>query len=125
MFRILQTLEREPQEETPNQLFDTSPAPGKTPFDTSGLIKRENPHKYLLYKPTISQLLTFLASGFKELPGNGVMLLYLSADGCFGSNRRVEDVAYDVGGVVTNSRREPDHPSRNRRSGNLKEMHWL
>ena len=27
--------------------------------------KRPNPHKYLLYKPTFSQLFTFLASGFK------------------------------------------------------------
>ncbi|GIY08979.1 protein SCAI [Caerostris extrusa] len=30
--------------------------------------KRENPHKYLLYKPNISQLIVFLSSGFKELP---------------------------------------------------------
>lgn len=125
MFRILQTLEREPQEETNNQLFDTSPAPGKTPFDASGITKRENPHKYLLYKPTISQLLTFLASGFKELPANGVMLVYLSADGCFSSNKRGSDVAYDVGGVVTNSRREPEHPNKNKRTGNLKETHCL
>lgn len=27
--------------------------------------RRENPHKYLLYKPTFSQLYTFLASSFK------------------------------------------------------------
>ena len=27
--------------------------------------KLPNPHKYLLYKPTFSQLFTFLASGFK------------------------------------------------------------
>ena len=27
--------------------------------------KRPNPHKYLLYKPTFSQLFTFLSSGFK------------------------------------------------------------
>jgi len=26
-------------------------------------IKRENPHKYLLYKPTFSQIMVFLASG--------------------------------------------------------------
>ena len=32
MFRILQTLEREPQEDLTNQLYDTSPAPGRTPF---------------------------------------------------------------------------------------------
>lgn len=27
--------------------------------------KRENPHKYLLYKPTFSQLFTFLSASFK------------------------------------------------------------
>lgn len=27
--------------------------------------RRENPHKYLLYKPTFSQLYTFLAASFK------------------------------------------------------------
>ena len=33
-------------------------------------------------------------------------------------------VAYDFGGVVTNSRREPDTTNRNKRPGSLKEMHW-
>lgn len=28
-------------------------------------LKRENPHKYLLYKPTFSQIMVFLASGKK------------------------------------------------------------
>ena len=32
MFRMLQTLEKEPQEELSNQLYDASPAPGRTPF---------------------------------------------------------------------------------------------
>ena len=34
-------------------------------------------------------------------------------------------VAFDFGGVVTNSRREPDTTNRNKRPGSLKEMHWL
>ncbi len=46
-------------------------------------LKRDNPHKYLLYKPTLSQLLVFLGSGFKELPPKGALLLYVSADGVF------------------------------------------
>ena len=54
-------------------------------------LKRENPHKYLLYKPTLSQLLVFLASGFKELPMNGALLLYISADGLFPSFNSTED----------------------------------
>ena len=53
--------------------------------------KRENPHKYLLYKPTYSQLNTFLASGFKELPPNGALLLYISADGCLGNAKHTDD----------------------------------
>ncbi|XP_060079099.1 protein SCAI-like [Ylistrum balloti] len=98
MFRMLQTLEREPQEDLSNQIYDASPAPGKPPFvrphtyengDRNN--RRENPHKYLLYKPTFSQLNTFLASGFKELPPNGAMLLYISADGCLGNAKRNDD----------------------------------
>lgn len=53
--------------------------------------RRENPHKYLLYKPTLSQVLVFLASGFKELPANGALLLYISADGCFSTTKHPED----------------------------------
>ncbi|NXP16202.1 SCAI protein, partial [Thinocorus orbignyianus] len=49
--------------------------------------RRENPHKYLLYKPTFSQLYTFLAASFKELPANSVLLIYLSATGVFPSGR--------------------------------------
>jgi hypothetical protein len=33
MFRVLQTLEREPQEDfTGTQIYDASPAPGRPPF---------------------------------------------------------------------------------------------
>ncbi|EEC17464.1 conserved hypothetical protein [Ixodes scapularis] len=112
MFRMLQTLEREPQEDA-TQLYDASPAPGR----------RENPHKYLLYKPSFSQLFVFLASGFKELPPNGVLLLYVSADGSFPNAKQPEDVGYDYGGVTTNSKREPDHS--NKRNIQLKDLHCL
>lgn len=127
MFRMLQTLEREPQEDT-TQLYDASPAPGRVPFPENGGTgdsrpgKRENPHKYLLYKPTFSQLFVFLASGFKELPPNGVLLLYVSADGSFPNVKHPEEVGYDYGGVTTNSKREPDHS--NKRNIQLKDMHW-
>ncbi|KAL5011620.1 hypothetical protein ScPMuIL_010171 [Solemya velum] len=126
MFRMLQTLEREPQEDLTTQLFDTSPAPGRPPFENGNQgSRRENPHKYLLYKPTYSQLNTFLASGFKELPPNGAMLLYISADGCLGNAKHTDDAAYDLGGVMTNSRRDSDIANRNKRPGTLKEMHCL
>ncbi|CAC5362133.1 unnamed protein product [Mytilus coruscus] len=99
MFRVLQTLEREPQEDfTGTQIYDASPAPGRPPFENGDKnSKRDNPHKYLLYKPTYSQMNTFLASGFKELPPNGAMLLYLSADGSLGNAKHTDDAAYDLG----------------------------
>lgn len=76
--------------------------------------RRENPHKYILYKPTITQIMMFLATGlnilyidlhkkisifnnyfahqgFKELPANGVLLMYVSADGCFQTSKHVND----------------------------------
>ncbi|XP_053214724.1 protein SCAI-like [Panonychus citri] len=111
MFRMLQVLEREPQEDI-NQLYDTSPAPGRMATfpenDENRGHKRENLHKYLLFRPTFSQLFVFLASGFKELPRNGVLLLYLSADGTYPNAKHSEDVGYDMGGLVTNSRRDAD-----------------
>lgn len=130
MFRMLQTLEREPMEGThPMTILgggmlpmigthggplDASPAAGRLPYGPkaygengsgigSGLSGigplgggdrrpcRDNPHKYLLYKPSISQLLVFLASGFKELPPGGALLLYMSADGCFSTTQHPED----------------------------------
>ncbi|XP_067661934.1 protein SCAI-like isoform X1 [Haliotis asinina] len=135
MFRMLQTLEREPQEDLTNQIYDASPAPGRQPFmpmprpravgEENGDRRRENPHKYLLYKPTYGQLNTFLASAFKELPPNGASLLYISADGCHGNAKHTDDAAYDLGGVITNSRREGDAPIKGKRPGLLKEMHCL
>lgn len=63
-----------------------------------------SPHKYLLFRPSFSQLLLFMMSGFKELPPNGVLLLYLSADGSFGPmTGDGDDAGYDLGGVATNS----------------------
>ena len=54
-------------------------------------LKRDNPHKYLLYKPTVEQFLIFLASGQRELPANGALLLYISGDGCFSTKPTPED----------------------------------
>lgn len=42
--------------------------------------QRENPHKYLLYKPTFSQFYSYVSSAFKDLPPHSVMMIYLSAD---------------------------------------------
>ncbi|CAL1546949.1 unnamed protein product [Lymnaea stagnalis] len=126
MFRMLQTLEREPQDDLSNQIYDNSPAPGRTPFENGDRTnKRDNPHKYLLYKPTYGQLNTFLASAFKELPPNGAMVLYISADGCPGNQKHTDDAAYDLGGVITNSRREGEEQTKGKKAELYKEMHCL
>jgi len=120
MFRMLQTLEREPQDEL-TQVYDTSPATGRVPLENGGMLnKRENPHKYLLYKPTLPQLQVFLASGYKELPPNGALLLYISADGSFPVRPQPEDTGYDLGGVLMNPKRDVE-PQDNKRSGQFKE----
>ncbi|CAO3671664.1 unnamed protein product [Rhizopus stolonifer] len=62
MYRMIQSLEREPF------------LPDK--------IKRPNPHKYLLYLPSLSQLLVYIAVAFKDMNENAALLLYISADGC-------------------------------------------
>ncbi|KAG0337288.1 hypothetical protein BG000_005605 [Podila horticola] len=50
--------------------------------------KKPNPHKYLLYRPTLSQLMVYLATAFKEVASDSALLIYLSADG---SKRSAQD----------------------------------
>lgn len=64
--------------------------------------RRINPHKYLLYRPSLSQLFVYIATAFKDTAENGVMLLYLSADGC--EYPDVRDTGYK-GGVAANHRK--------------------
>lgn len=126
MYRILQILEREPSElqqqmQLQQQQLNTSPIHQPHGVSSSqsksfNLLARPtfngqqgvkgSPHKYLLFRPTFSQLFLFLASGFKELPQHGVILLYLSADGSFQSAFQqattIDEVGYDLGGIATN-----------------------
>lgn len=37
-----------------------------------------------------------LIKGFKELPANGVLLMYVSADGCFQTSKHVNDRKYII-----------------------------
>lgn len=41
-------------------------------------------YTYVIYK-------LFFIKGFKELPANGVLLMYVSADGCFQTSKHVND----------------------------------
>lgn len=142
MFRMLQTLEREPTESATHPLggphgmhgHDASPAasrippygvPGSKGYLENGRHYRDNPHKYLLYKPSISQLLVFLASGFKELPPGGALLLYMSADGCFSTTKHPEDYGYELGGLATSVKRDGVDSGIACRGKSYKENHCL
>ncbi|XP_062845045.1 protein SCAI isoform X2 [Trichomycterus rosablanca] len=120
MFRMLQALEREPV-----NLATQSTKPG-TLEPSEKPAKRENPHKYLLYKPTFSQLYTFLSASFKELPANSVLLVYLSATGVFPPGRAEYEGPYDFGGVLTNTNRDiVNGETVQKRNQAQKEMHCL
>ncbi|KYR01044.1 UPF0682 family protein [Tieghemostelium lacteum] len=102
MFRITQALEYEineirsesdnkqqPQSQTqqqsqPQSQTQQQPQTNTVSTSTSATSnnnKKKNPNKYLLYRPTVSQLLVFLANASKELSDNKAILLYLSVDG--------------------------------------------
>nr|XP_061800738.1 protein SCAI-like [Nerophis lumbriciformis] len=120
MFRMLQALEREPA----NLATQTSKQGILEPSEKPA--KRENPHKYLLYKPTFSQLFTFLSASFKELPANSVLLVYLSATGVFPSVHSEYEGPFDFGGVLTNSNRDiVNGEVIQKRNQSHKEMHCL
>ncbi|XP_050538417.1 protein SCAI [Daktulosphaira vitifoliae] len=139
MFRMMQTLEREKNRDETNHVSDP---PSRASFEKSYSItsnktlaypmmashdvnngRRENPHKYILYKPTITQIMMFLATGFKELPANGVLLMYVSADGCFQTSKHVNDLGYDCGGIMASSKREME--LTNKKGMHVKEIHCL
>lgn len=118
---MVQTLEREPTDEMnhvdgahgdgmtsyPMAGEHESPATSRMPpYDVSRSksymvngehrlsLYRDNPHKYLLFKPSINQILLFLANGCRELHPNGALLLYMSADGCFSTTKHPEDCEF-------------------------------
>ncbi|CAM4744582.1 unnamed protein product [Rotaria magnacalcarata] len=119
MYRMLQAVERQSVESTSSSderaLMQSPATQQKEILDLSDgeLSIRSNPHKYLLYKPTFSQIYAFTASAFRELPPNGVLLLYISADG-YDTHLKVKtEHSYDFGGVKTNSRRDETNDNSN------------
>ena len=80
MYRMLQAFEYEPSPGwKPNQ--PASDAKPESPVEPS--MKRVNPHKYLLFRPTLSQLWTYLSTAFNNLgeSQDSAMAFYVSADG--------------------------------------------
>ena len=105
---------------------------------SQSIIQRENPHKYLLYKPSFSQFYAYITAAFKDLPPHGIMMIYISAD-AFESNskkgqsdriftlffrlffnlffngiKKISTESYEFGGLKTNFKREQTtSPARN------------
>ncbi|XP_065068851.1 protein SCAI-like isoform X2 [Rhopilema esculentum] len=120
MFRFLQCVEREPSSLQSYSMKVSSSGPVSEPVDDTDKI-RHNPHKYLLYKPSFGQLITFLGAAFKDLPGNSIMLLYISADATFDAKSGQEEGFYETGGVCT--KKAKSTPTK--RSGRIKESNCL
>ncbi|KAJ3176095.1 hypothetical protein HDU87_005470 [Geranomyces variabilis] len=132
MYRLLQALEREPttassptrgsgedasggaggagggaeRKDDTGSTQDESTSGNATGGSSSDrAVRRTNPHKYLLYRPTFAQLMYYIATTFKDITDHNAILLYLSADG---SKKAVKpeqgDPAYltnYAGGVAT------------------------
>ncbi|KAJ3270720.1 hypothetical protein HDV01_007476 [Terramyces sp. JEL0728] len=113
MYRMLQSLEREPSlsggftKPVPQQappIDQTTSGVGMTSFDKEPeedtKSKRSNPRKHLLYRPTFAQLALYVATCFKDITENNCLMIYISADG---SKRQVKDGSPNeyVGGIAT------------------------
>lgn len=118
MFRMLQAVEREPTSALPDldsaaskKITTSLSMNDKSKINDLGgqtIIQRDNPHKYLLYKPSFAQFFTYISAAFKDLPPHGIMLVYLSADSCDSNSKTYasDKAGYDAGGVKTNNRRD-------------------
>ncbi|XP_026498595.1 protein SCAI [Vanessa tameamea] len=110
MFRMLQNLEweidvpiKDPSVDSPHASGETSKTPKRIGVPCVG--GNVNPHKYLLFKPSACQVVTYVASTINELPQKGVLLIFISADGYHPhQNTHPENYTYDIGGLITSSK---------------------
>lgn len=124
---MLQAVEREPSltESNKEKLNQNNELSYYNP------VHRDNPHKYLLYKPTISQSLTFISAAFKDLQPHSVLMIYISADASESHAKIKIDGAYDHGGVHTNNKKDNlinqngNNENFIKKSSNLKEIHCI
>ncbi|KAI7888173.1 protein SCAI, partial [Mucor mucedo] len=107
MYRMLQSLEREPFNVHPSATLKKSVDTNTTEKKEGVVLKedqntannnRSNPHKYLLYRPSLSQLMVYISTAFKDTSDGSALLLYLSADGCVYPDQTVPGYG---GGVIT------------------------
>lgn len=91
-FRMLQCLEWEPCGSFSLNIAPDSSNNGMGPNrmnlqqDIRDPALPPNPHKVILYRPTITYFLVVLATICEELPPDGILLIYLSASGEIGKN---------------------------------------
>ena len=104
-YRMAQAIERQPDDgliaaSNSCRMYENSPVPlrrhggnqnisilqqqpqQQNPTMTS--IRRDNPHKYLIYRPTFAQLFNCISSAHRDVSSNGVLLVYLSSDAAGG-----------------------------------------
>ena len=105
MYRVLQSLEREPNSKI-DQVSSNLDQSEET--DVENNLRRPNPHKYLLYRPTFAQLMVYICTAFKDVDENSALLIYLSADGAKSNVNSVNRtfliiIEYNGGIQTTNS----------------------
>ncbi|KAL4717846.1 hypothetical protein ACJJTC_000995 [Scirpophaga incertulas] len=113
IYKMIQILEKQPTRNfyyTP--ALDDSPPTERRYFMAAQNIDRlqydrskaVNPHRYVLFTPSVGQLLTHIASAFTDVAPNGTMLLYISADGYYPQPSKYveseEDVSDEAGGLL-------------------------
>ncbi|XP_024388949.1 uncharacterized protein [Physcomitrium patens] len=101
-FRMLQALEWEPSGSLFKARTDSSMGIGASggigvSEDISDPSLPPNPHKYILYRPTVQELLLVLATACDELPCDGIALLYISASGRSGRSLSMSMSTQDLG----------------------------
>ncbi|KAI9143879.1 protein SCAI [Paraphysoderma sedebokerense] len=123
VYRMLQSLEREPLSNKPSDTTQSAnsavsevddPTTGNQTNQTGDKsTRRGNPHKYLLYNPVFSQLFLYLTTAFKDINENMALLLYLSADGTSSTQSteataelKSEYISLFSGGAMTATRRD-------------------
>ncbi|PIA13680.1 hypothetical protein COEREDRAFT_83283 [Coemansia reversa NRRL 1564] len=69
------------EKEKEKERVDVNERDAERDKDREKAMRRTNPHKYVLYQPSVSQIQVYLANAFREISEQGCVLLYLSSDG--------------------------------------------
>ncbi|KAI8321927.1 hypothetical protein GQ54DRAFT_244941, partial [Martensiomyces pterosporus] len=128
MHYMLQMLEREPSVSTKDA--SGTPATNNAAAvaadkdkDKEKNVKRINPHKYLLYQPSFSQIQVYLANAFKEIGDQGCVMLYLSSEGSGAaspkSQEETEAANHGFTGGVSTTWRASTESGKDRSVGHL------